>query len=163
MQADRRYPVGRGEDRRNKGCLQENKQEREEQRVSSCSAGSRRSCAVHGCLEGVLQGKMELREVIREAARPGAHIPWNGWWQLPSLAGCSVPRCSTAPPAFFQLCSLSRENSDFSRKMAREHTPKWYVHNNSPFTPLELLWATVAGMLKVSHMSLPPGMRQTAS
>lgn len=61
-----------------KGCLQENKQEREKQRVSSCSAGSRWSCAVHGCLEGVLQGKIELRGVIREAARPGAHIPWNG-------------------------------------------------------------------------------------
>lgn len=77
MQA-RRYPVRRSEDRKNKGCVQGNKQETEEQRVSSCSTGSRWSCAVHGCLEGVLQGKIELREVIREAARPGAHIPRHG-------------------------------------------------------------------------------------
>lgn len=80
MQADREYPVGRGEDRKNKGCLQENRQETEEQRVSSCSARSRWSCAVHGCPEGALQGKTELREVIRETARPGAHVPWNGRW-----------------------------------------------------------------------------------
>lgn len=33
---------------------------------------------MHGCLEGVLQEKIELREVIREAARPSAHVPWNG-------------------------------------------------------------------------------------
>lgn len=79
MQADREYPVGRGEDRKNKDCLQENRQETEEQRVSSCSAGSRWSCVVHGCLERVLQGKIELRKVIREAARPGAPVPWNGW------------------------------------------------------------------------------------
>lgn len=76
MQADRRYPV-RSEDRKNKGCLQENKQETGV-RVSSCSAGSRWSCAVHRCLEGVLQRKTELREVIREAARPGAHVLWHG-------------------------------------------------------------------------------------
>lgn len=75
----------------------------------------------------------------------------------------ALSHCSSAPPAFFQLCPLSREHPDFSRNMARENTPKWYFHSSSPFTPLELLWATVAGMLKVSQMPLPSGMRHTAS
>jgi len=62
---------------RNKGCLQGNGLEGEEQRASSCSAGSRWVHAVHGCLEGVLQGREELGEVVREEARPGLHVPWR--------------------------------------------------------------------------------------
>lgn len=40
MQADRRYPVGRSEDRKNKGCLQENKQETEEQESAAAVLGA---------------------------------------------------------------------------------------------------------------------------
>lgn len=77
MEPDRRYLVGRGENRRNKGCLQGNGKEEEEQRISSCSAGSRWAHAVHRCLGGVPQGREELGEVIREAARPSLHVPWR--------------------------------------------------------------------------------------
>lgn len=122
MQADRGYPVGRGEDGKNKGCLQENRQETEEQRVSSCSAGSRWSYAMHEYLEGVFQGKIELRQAIRERARPwktmslGMGSASSPAWQA------AVPCCSSAPPGFFQLCPLSKESPDFSREMARGHS-----------------------------------------
>lgn len=54
MQADRRYPVGRGEDR--KGCLKENKQETEEQSAAAVLGADR----IVLCM-GVLKGSSRER------------------------------------------------------------------------------------------------------
>lgn len=62
------------------------------------------------------------------------------------------------PHQHFSSCAPSPRKALISAGKWQESTLQ-----NGLFTPLELLRTTVAGMLKVSHMSLPSGMRQTAS